>query len=357
MKIVVLLAGMTRGGIDLFQSLLDSHPQISQLPGKFYVDDFLKKIDKNFASNQIADLFIKDYKEYFDSRLNIVERHNNLGPKKNEFYIVDKYKFKEKFINLFKNQNIEKKNIIINLHLAYSYAAGENLQDKKILVLQIHHFFRIESIVELDFDIICTIRDPIASHSSYVKNLATFNKKLINPWQYYYHIERNFSHIINLSRLNKNISVIKLERLHRNNSDVMQKFCKKFKINYNKILNTSTFRGKLWWGDQVSKIYLNGVNKKFENKIDYDLFFKSDIETIEYFLENYIVSYNYTFKSDKKFFRMKKYLPFKVDKIIFLQSLKKLNLKNLALCIYYYYKRLKLLDKKFLDKAQYPSEI
>ena len=30
-------------------------------------------------------------------------------------------------------------------------------------------FFRIESIVELDFDIICTIRDPIASHSSYVK--------------------------------------------------------------------------------------------------------------------------------------------------------------------------------------------
>ena len=107
----------------------------------------------------------------------------------------------------------------------------------------------------------------------------------------------------------------------------------------------------------MSKIYLNGVNKKFENKIDYDLFFKSDIETIEYFLENYIVSYNYTFKSDKKFFRMKKYLPFKVDKIIFLQSLKKLNLKNLALCIYYYYKRLKLLDKKFLDKAQYPSEI
>ena len=79
-------------------------------------------------------------------------------------------------------------------------------------MLQIHHFFRIESIVELDFDIICTIRDPIASHSSYVKNLATFNKKLINPWQYYYHIERNFSHLINLSRLNKNISVIKLER-------------------------------------------------------------------------------------------------------------------------------------------------
>ena len=42
MKIIVLLAGMTRGGIDLFQSLLDNHPQISQLPGKFYVDDFLK---------------------------------------------------------------------------------------------------------------------------------------------------------------------------------------------------------------------------------------------------------------------------------------------------------------------------
>ncbi len=357
MKIIVLLAGMTRGGIDLFQSLLDNHPQVSQLPGKFYVDDFLKKINKNFTSNQIADLFIKEYKEYFDSRLNIIERHNNLGPKKNEFYIIDEYKFKNKFIDLFKNKKFEKKNIILNLHLAYSFAAGENIQDKKILILQIHHFFRIQSIVELDFDIICTIRDPIASHSSYVKNLATFNKKLINPWQYYYHIERNFSHIINLSRLNKNINVIKLERLHKNNSDVMQKFCKIYEINYIKALNSSTFHGKLWWGDQVSKNYLNGINKKFENKIDYSLFFKSDIETIEYFLENFIKSYNYTFKTNKQFFRMKKYLPFKVDQIIFLQSLKKLNIKNLALCIYYYFKRLKLLNKKLLDMAQYPSEI
>ena len=44
MKIVVLLAAMTRGGIDLFQSLLDNHSEILQLPGKFYIDEFLKKI-------------------------------------------------------------------------------------------------------------------------------------------------------------------------------------------------------------------------------------------------------------------------------------------------------------------------
>ena len=44
MKIVVLLAAMTRGGIDLFQSLLDNHSEILQLPGKFYIDEFLKKL-------------------------------------------------------------------------------------------------------------------------------------------------------------------------------------------------------------------------------------------------------------------------------------------------------------------------
>ena len=54
----------------------------------------------------------------------------------------------------------------------------------------------------------------------------------------------------------------------------MQKFCKIYKINYIKTLNSSTFQGKLWWGDQVSKNYLNGINKKFENKIDYSLFAK-----------------------------------------------------------------------------------
>ena len=37
MKIIVLLAATTRGGIDFLQSLLDSHPQIATFNGHFAV--------------------------------------------------------------------------------------------------------------------------------------------------------------------------------------------------------------------------------------------------------------------------------------------------------------------------------
>lgn len=358
MKIVVLLAAMTRGGIDLFQSLLDKHSQISQLPGKFYIDEFLKKIRLEQDNEKIALAFIKNYKEYFDSRLNLVERHDQLGPNKNEFYKVDEENFVKNFIELSKNKIVSKEEIIINLHLAYSASSGEDIKKKKLIILQIHHFFRIDSIKELNFEIICTIRNPLASHSSYVKNLSIFNNKSINPWQYYYHMERNFSHLINLCELKKNISVIKLERLHRNNQEVMSNLCQRFNINFEETLNKSTFQGKQWWGDQVSKKNLEGINKNFVNKIDDSSFYKNDIVVIEYFLNNFFKSYRYSFRDYQlNMPNIKKYLPLKVDMIILLQSLKTLNLKNFLTCIFYYFKRLKLMNKEKLDKFQYPKDL
>ena len=357
MKIVVLLAAMTRGGIDLFQSLLDNHSEILQLPGKFYIDEFLKKIKNKNNNSEIAQEFINCYQEYFDSRLNIVERHNFLGQNKDEFYFIDKDKFIKKFNDLSKNKKLNKKEIIINLHLAYSSASEENIDKKKLIILQIHHLFRIKSIEDLDFDIACTIRDPIASHSSYVKNLSKFNNKSINPWQYYYHMERNFSHLIELSKLKRKINVIKLERLHRNNLDVMKNFCRQYHIEYKETLQKSTFHGKLWWGDQVSKKYLNGIDNKFKNKVDYNSFFKNDINIIEHYLESYIKAYEYPFRGNRQKLNYKKYFPLKVDLVIFIQSIKRLNIKNIILCFYYYFKRFKFMKKKVLDKFEYPSEL
>ena len=357
MKIIVLLAAMTRGGIDLLQSLLDKHTQFSQFPGKFYIDEFLKKIKDENDNLKIVKHFIDDHKEYFDSKLNVVERHNCLGKNRNEFYLINKDKFIKKFIELSRNKKLIKRDIIINLHLSYSYASGEDLSKKKLIILQVHHLFRINSIADLDFDITCTIRDPIASHSSFVKNLSVFENKYINPWQYNYHIERNFSHLIELCKLKKKISVIKLERLHKNNLEVMRNFCRRYDINYEKNLQNSTFQGKLWWGDKVSKKFLNGVNPNFENSIDDSSFSKNDISILEYFLENYIKKYNYTFKSKVERIGFKKYLPLKIEKIILFQSIKNLNLKNLILCFYYYIKKFKFMKKSTLDKFEYPTDL
>ena len=73
MKIIALIAG-GRTGIDFFQSLLDGHSEISQFPGSFYYDEFWIKSKNEKKLEKIAEMFINDYKHFFDSRLNTLEK-------------------------------------------------------------------------------------------------------------------------------------------------------------------------------------------------------------------------------------------------------------------------------------------
>ena len=70
MKLIIILASMSRAGIDFFQSLLDRHTQISQLPGKFFIDDY-KYMEANKNRN---------YDEYKNEHP-IVRTHPETGKK------------------------------------------------------------------------------------------------------------------------------------------------------------------------------------------------------------------------------------------------------------------------------------
>ena len=356
MKLLVILSASTRGGIDFFQSLLDKHSQISQLPGQFYIDDFFKEIDNEKTMDQIADRFINNYERYFDSALDKVERHNNLGENKNKSYKVDKKIFKQIFKTLMSEKKINKKNIIMNLHLAYSKASGEDISKKKIIVLQIHHFFRIKSILELEFDILCTIRDPLGSYSSYVKNLAFFHTKDVSPWQFYYHIERTFEHLNQITKLNSNTLVLRLEDIHTDNKRIMKKFCDFYNLEYETSLENSTFQGLLWWGDRVSKKNLNGVNKNFKNNIDKSVFFENDIRVIEYYMSNYIKTYQYEFRSKKLGNKILKFLPLKFELFLLKYNFKRLNFKNVLYVFYYYLKRVNIMNIDKLNIIKFPTK-
>lgn len=351
MKIIVILAGVTRGGIDFFQSLLDGHKQISQLPGKFYIDEFFDEIKYKKKPDQISTTFIEKYSEYFDSRLDNVENHSKLGVNRNEHYKVDKKKFSKKFLLLLNKKKINKRNIIVNLHLAYSYALGENISKKKIIILQPHHLFRIKSIINLDFDIIFTIRNPLASHSSFISNLSNFNEKILSPWKFNFHLKRNFTFYRDVLNLKKKIYIVKMEDLHRKNILVMKNFCHVFKIKYANSMQNSTFNKKIWWGDAVGKRYLKGVNKNFKNYIDEKNFFIKDFQTIEFILQELFIKYEYSFKYEKSpkksWYR---FLPFKYDYILLLNNIINFNLKNIFFIFYYIYKRKNFLKKEIIIK-------
>ena len=104
MRIVIILTG-GRSGFDLLQSLFDGHEEINQFPGPLvFIDNFIKIFDIK-SPEKIVNSFIKFYPHFFDSRLNRLERHNQLGIYKNDFFKVDKVKFRRSFINCFAKSN------------------------------------------------------------------------------------------------------------------------------------------------------------------------------------------------------------------------------------------------------------
>ena len=251
----------------LFQSLFRCHSQISQLPGVFYYDNFFNQVE-DLDNSQIADKFTFEYSHFFDSRKNKIERHDQLGENKKNFYLISKSKFKKKFIELNSNNKNNKKNILQNIHLAYSYASGENIFKKKILVLHIHHLNRVAYLKKMKFEIIYSMRDPLASVSSYYTNWNNFNAKLLTSEKNFLELKRNIYSLNEVISFKKKVFIIQLEKLHLINEEVMKNFCLISKIKYEKSMQKSTFQNLKWWGDKISVKYLNGINKKLKNKIN-----------------------------------------------------------------------------------------
>ena len=101
MKTILLVAG-SRAGVEFFQSLLEGHTQILQFPGIIQTNKKLFKILSFKNPNSISSNFINNYPHFFDSRLNVRERHYMLGDDKKQYYQVDKEKFKINFLKIGK---------------------------------------------------------------------------------------------------------------------------------------------------------------------------------------------------------------------------------------------------------------
>lgn len=357
MKIIILIGG-GRTGIDFLQSLFDQHPEVSQFPGVFYFDEFWESIKNEKNLKLIIKKFIKDYKKFFDSRLNIMERHDMLGLEKNRYYIVSEEKFEKKFLEIFANNQINKTNLIKFIHLAYSAASGEKLNEKKIIILHLHHVHRLSIMKGLDYECVYTIRDPLASYTSLMKNWRNIqgNKQQV-PSIYYYHINRMFNGLKDTLDFNSKTHVIKLEDLHIKNEDVMKAVCKKIEINYNDVMKQSTYHGLSWWGDKVSGRDINGVNPNFRNKIDDNLFFKKDIQCIEYYMKTFLIKYEYPLRSNELKYFFLKYLPFKIEIQIWLKVILSFNIKEIIIIPFLWYKKTKTMRKKNYKDVAFPNSI
>jgi len=297
MKVLLLAAG-GRAGSDFFHSIIDGHSQILQFPGYMKIEKKFETIFNLDSPEKIAKTFIKVYPEFFDSRKNKFERWNKLGVKKNKHFIVNEKKFIQSFVNYSKKKkNINRLKILENLHYAYSFAKGEKVNKKKILFIHTHLLSwtkRFIKIVKLkNFEIIHTIRHPLASISSPLKTWLRFEGgNSFYPKDLHYQLDLVFNCINDLKRLSR-VYIIQLEKLHLETSKVMRSFSRQFKIRYENCLNKSTKNGLKWWGDVYGQKWLSGINKNFRINIDERYFYKRDLIFFQGLTESIIKRYGY----------------------------------------------------------------
>ncbi len=331
MKLLALITG-GRAGSDFFLSLLDGHSQIMQFPGVFLFDDFYEQIKNEKNSDIIAQSFIRFEPFFFNSNKNFAERHNMLGENKNEYFEVDKDLFVKNFTKIFDNLKGNKMYLLYSLHAAYTVASGKDITNKKIIVLNIHHIkqLRVLNSLDLNYDVIYMLRDPLANLSSAVKNWTSYEDGVhFGPGSLFFHIDRVINGISNTLKFNKRTFAIQLEKLHLNFDSVIKEFCYLYNLKFENSLNYSTFHGKKWWGDAIGKRFINGINKNFKNNFDNSDYFKKDICLLEEYLKNQISYYNYPFRSKSKTKFNIFFTPLKFELLIWKKSLLKLRLKHI----------------------------
>lgn len=360
MKILVLMAG-ARAGAEFFQSLLDGHKQILQLPGILHVNGELIKILSIKSKKKLAEEFVKKYTYYFDSRKSNIERHNMLGSKKKSFYKVNKNFFIKRFIQISKKKKRFKNELFQNLyliHLAYNSKLKErNIKTFVInahiipYVINFNFYFK-----NIKFEIIHTIRNPLASISSTLKNWTRYkNGFFFTPKELYYNLKLIFFGIDEMLKLNKKIYIIQLENLHQKSDKVLKKFCKIYKITFSNRLNNSTFHNLKWWGDKISSNDKSGINKK--HKVNFDV--------------KYFTKYDLAFFQNKYKFKLKNYCyevisgqshnlhlsPLKCEYLTWKNTFKNRRFKHIISIPYFYFKRLILFTFFYNKNTNLPVSI
>jgi len=298
MKIIFLISGGRNGSL-FFQSVLDGHPDILQLPGIFYLDEFLVAINKTMGVSKAGEIFVEMYPEFFDSRLNKIHRMGQLGEDKSAYFVVDKKAFLDQLSELL--PDVDPSNyvsLIVAIHKAYCNSSRKKSETgrKNVLLIHLHHAHRLKRVAEFVSVDKCSSlfmeRDPVASFVSEIKGWTSYlgNNRLD---LYTKSLERKLFEPYNTLTICADTVTVRLEDLHIKTDLLMRSFCSRYSIKYDDCLTKSTFNGLLWWGDAVSARLLNGFNNNFVNKYDEGFFYEWEHDLLSSVLSERSVKYGY----------------------------------------------------------------
>jgi hypothetical protein len=334
-----------RAGSDFFQSLLDGHPQILQLPGQFQFYEFWTSALCREDLEDLIQEFVwhRFHLPKFKSRYQIDERWNMLGEHKSDSFEVSIPEFVNHLRQLMEGRAITSRNFFVAVHAAYALASqrvlkmergcveeqpqpdkhaealvnsgglrlveddtaalrhfsstlsSQEVMGARLLVCHLHEYYHLPAFANdfQDVRVIYCTRDPRSALVSTVEHLmCDYNRRNLHFLRYW--LKWIFADAEQVLPVTAKVKALPLERLHKHGISVLEEFCRDFGLDYHPCLLESTWQGKQWWGDARSKKFLDGLNfrlleKPWENKLH-----RVDVFLLEFLLGERMSTYGHT---------------------------------------------------------------
>lgn len=345
----ILTTGRT--GSDFLQSLLDSHPQVLTFNGHFQFHIFWRTsicvAAGKFSLEDFIEEFIGKHIEKFKSKYDLIEGKDRLGINRNQSLNIDTADFKQYFLNIMQEQNINSKNCLLGIYGAYALVLNQNVEAKKILLHHLHRHDELSYYLR-DFPnskIISMTRDPRSNYYSGVKHHKKYNPGSMSGAHHYFYIKRIFEDIKPLKKLQNDYISIKIEDL--GNIKILKKIAMWLNIDYSDTMRESTWAGYIWNADRLSTSERSGVgfcsnllNNNWQNSLS-----KKDMYLFNFLLNDRLKHYGYDYYERSIisyiFIPFLIFLPLDFEGLFFhdLVKKKKISYKLLLIDLVYYLKR------------------
>jgi hypothetical protein len=248
-----------RAGTDFFQSLLDSHPEISVFNGSHFFHQFWASArsvtyDGPLILDDIVDEYIGSHIHKLRTRYDVVERKGELGENADQEIAIDRPLFRTHVSGLIGDREVNSRNVLIAVMCAFDMCIGRDMMRRKVLL---HHVHRIGRVAHFQADfpntkVLCMVRDPRANYVSGVEHWRKYEPKTDNPSYPIYIIWRAIDEMSQLRDMpDEAIAALRLEDL--GDRDTLKTFCDWVGISYDGALEKSTWGGLRWWGDRLSE--------------------------------------------------------------------------------------------------------
>jgi len=245
-----------RTGTDFLQSLLDSHPEVLTFNGILFYHTFWNNsacvAAGDFELCDFLDEFIGKHIEILRSKYDLRERKSKLGRNYNQSININLAQFKSEVINLIGKRELNSKNLMVAIYIAYSICLGQDVNKKTLLFHHLHHFEELENYL-IDFPgskIICMTRDPRANFVSGVEHRREISPFTDQGRHLQFYIKRILADASVLEKYNHEYTVIRIEDLGK--EGILRKLSDWLNISYNECLKKSTWGGLGWHGDRFS---------------------------------------------------------------------------------------------------------